>query len=343
MIQRKKYLSSLFPKIITGILLIFLVVVGLTWIKQHEKFGFQRFVDFTLPTCREPLFVMSQKLSLKQLPLDWEIYKDEVLGYQINKPIDWTVDRSCGAQACINSADLKFYDSGKPTGGRIQVRKVSASHNFSRESFSYSNPTTVLEYVGEMFKCSFVDINGLHGIRQISYGAEKHQVYFVESGNNIYIIEPQMYSQSTVLQQSLDSVLSSFSTIAIVPGPIGDTGAYNGIPSPQVPYENIVFNDINVHIARQTNGELKSDIPFNGFTFAAFEGETIVFTSLLPGSMNHADFVEMELYSYGPTVIKRQSYLEFTVPVTGRYFLVVKGKSGANNLGKYYLRIDIHN
>lgn len=334
-------------KILVWILLILLSLVVMYWAKSHEQFGQKRFVHFSLPYCREPLFFSPKKITSPMQDIKgWVEFKDTDLGFLIKKPETWKIDNSCGAHACVNSPDLFFPEhGGQPQGGRITITRVPKTHNFEEQPFYYGRvPTNIYSFAQALFSCHFVEINGAHAVQQIVDKPERRLVYFIEGDFYIYIVEPQVFFQNTTLENTLSAILASFTPVLLQDTKATDP--YTGNPSPQVPYKGLDFPEVDISSTRQIADEFsRVDMQLGerikGYTFLANYGEKIEFTMIVPGSINMMNDTTMELYSYGPTVLRGENRLEWRPPVTGRYFLVVKDVSGNMVSRSYLLRIGV--
>lgn len=107
---------------------------------------------------------------------------------------------------------------------------------------------------------------------------------------------------------------------------------YVGKVSPRIPYKDLKFLEIDVHDFKPLYAQLDEndyhyeDSVIDGYTFVAKEGEDFEFVAYEDRDSNPGSFVETELYGWGPTVIRMGTVIGWGVPVTGRYFYVVKGK-----------------
>lgn len=109
-------------------------------------------------------------------------------------------------------------------------------------------------------------------------------------------------------------------------------GYYIGKISPRVPYEGLKFLEIDVHDFNPFYGQLDEndyhyqDAVIDGYTFVANEGESFEFVAYEDRDSNPGSFIETELYGWGPSVIRMNTVIGWGVPVTGRYFYVIKGR-----------------
>ncbi|MBI2029955.1 hypothetical protein HYT02_06055 [Candidatus Gottesmanbacteria bacterium] len=158
----------------------------------------------------------------------------------------------------------------------------------------------------------------------ISYKPEKQILNF----ENLWVWIPQFNATSCL--NNIEKILSTF----VFQGQTSENmeiNYYSGEVSPRVPYKNLKFIEIDARQFPSLNAALDKadyhwgDYVIDGYTFTAEKDEYFEFLAQEDWNRKPRSFIETELYSYGPTVIERGTYMGFTAPVSGRYFYVIKG------------------
>lgn len=112
---------------------------------------------------------------------------------------------------------------------------------------------------------------------------------------------------------------------------VDSQGYYLGQISPQVPYKDLQFLEIDIHNFKPLYGQLdENDYHYgesvmDGYTFMAKKGEDFEFIAREDRSSNPASFIDTEFYGWGPTVTTGNTTIGTGIPATTRYFYVVKG------------------
>lgn len=323
-------------------LLLLIGAIGYYRAKIHEQFGLKRFTSFTHPFCMEPLMNVPVALETRFPGQSWDVFADPELGVELQIPVDWKVTYDCPTHMCTSSQD---FDG---THGQIvRIARIDSRIGFPYEHFYFARqPTNILSYLLGQKDCAYVKVGNLYGIRQFDRTSYRRTIYALDAGVSTYILTTENFDNDEKADKTLEAVVSNFVAIPIEPKIVGDLGPYRGIPSPRVVYKTLEFKDVDIYSSRQIDGKLvsenrKSDGGLRGYTFAAYKGDKIEFTLIVPGSINVLSDASLELYSYGPTVLRGEGRLEWRVPVTGRYFLVVKDASNKIQDRTYWLRTQV--
>ena len=299
-----------------SVLIIMIVITGYYWTKVHEKYGLKRFTSFTHPYCMEPFVNFSKELSKKGLGNAWDVIADKEIGVEMHIPAEWFATANCRAHLCVSSPTF----DGKQ-GQVVNIIRIDRRLGFPYEHYyADTQPANILAFLLGQKNCAYVKVGDLNGIRQTDREQLRRFVYAIDAASSSYIITTENVSRDSNADRMLEAIVANFRAIPIESKYVGDMRPYTGEFSPKVPYKNIVFDQRDVYEEKQIAGEF-SETKIHGFTFTAFKGDMINFELLVPGSINPMSDTRIEIYSYGPTVLKGDSRLEWRVPVTGRYFL----------------------
>lgn len=314
-----------------------LLVVGYYWAKVHERFGLKRFTTFAHPYCMEPFMNNPKLLSWEGLGEGWDVVADKEIGVELHVPAEFMISSiECRTHMCLRSPD---YDGN--TGQLVTLTRVDKRLGFPYEQYFYgSAPTGVVSYLLNQKNCSYVKIGEHNGIRQKDREALNRNVYAIDADNASYIITTENPSHERNWDAALSAVVANFRVIPVEPKYVGDISPYTGAYSTRIPYKNITFDEHDIYEDRQIS-ESFSPSKILGITFIAYKGDLINMELIVPGTINVMSDVYIELYSYGPTVLRGEGYLEWRAPVTGRYYLVLKDGS-TTPTRSYWLRTKIN-
>lgn len=321
------------------LVLIFILLIGIIgyyWAKTHEQFGLKRFTSFIHPYCMDPLINRQAVLQTTFSGQSWDVFADKDVGIELRTPADWWVSDDCRAHMCASSPDF----DGK-NGQIVRITRVDKRLEFPFEQFYFGRqPTNSISYLFGQRDCAYVEIGGLHGIRQRDSTPYKRSIYALDADAAAYILTTENFDNDAIGDQNLEAVVSNFRNIPVESKFVGSLDSYTGVPSPMVPDKNIYFEDRDMYERALIQGEF-SETKVKGYTFTAFKGDVITFELIVPASINPMPDTRLEVYSYGPSVLQSAGQLEWRVPVTGRYFLVVKDVSNMKDLRAFWLRTRI--
>lgn len=323
--------------LLSSILIVCCVATFLYWAKLHDKFGLSGFSRIQLEQCREPLFIVPKQLSIGTSSIqNPKVISSDELGFRMTIPGDWVRNDSCREEYCVNNPNIQFHGYGK-NGAAIGI--TSYSRHASMPDHSGKPVTNITGFLKRVYGCSYGTL-GIHPvvIHTVAYPDYTTKYYYIETPQLFYevgvtVLSPEYKTLS-------DEIVGSLEFYTGAPTFIGSMDAYTGVPSPQVPYHGIEFQDIDIYSHSVIRGGVFKTIQaysesFAAYTFVAFKGDVVTFTVRKPISLDGID-ATVELYSYGPTVLRHESNLEMRVPVAGRYFLVLK------HPGKKETPFDLH-
>lgn len=323
--------------VIIVILLLLLGIAGYYRAKVTERFGLKRFTSFTHPYCMEPLINIFEPLSQEELGEGWDVVVDKEIGVELHVPAELLISAiECRTHLCLRSRD---YNGN--AGQLVTLTRVDKRLGFPYEQYFYDIlPTSIASYFLQQKNCSYGKVGEYHSIRQKDREKLNRYVYAIDADEAAYIISTENPSHDRNWDRSLTAIVANFRTIPIESKEIGNMGPYTGVYSPRIPYKNIVFDERDVYEDRQINGTFFSS-KIQGITFIAYKGDLINMEMIVPGTINVMTEVNIEIYSYGPTVLKGEGRLEWRAPVTGRYFLVAKDTLREAQGRPYWLRTKI--
>jgi|GEM_PF-2760671 len=289
----------------------------------HNEFGFRQFSNLSIESCREPLILHPDIFSNNTIILDdWNKNEIKESGFSLITPNSWKVDNSCGKPFCVSSPDISFYPVEK--GARISVTMYLKTLKLPSEN--WMNPDNLYEVLQSFFSCKYLTLNDQPTISSPTNKEKTRTAYYVEGKEANYILITEVWSPE--LESVTRDILKTFTSGPIQEKIIGNTGPYNRMPPSNIPYR-ISFEDMQIQNKKVLNGIFSSKTI--GYTFTANKNDFMTFRLLEQTNIDMLSETSMELYGYGPTAIKKENYLEFRVPITGRYFLVLINNSAKEN------------
>jgi hypothetical protein len=326
----KPAVSSHFITAIAVISLLALLVVYY-WARINNKFGLKSFTQFTLEQCREPI-ILIPKAYTDSMSADnqWKHVEDSELGISFTAPADWTIDSSCGKPFCLKSPNLNY--STVNTGARISV--VMYPKNQQLPGGTWKLPNNLFDQLQSFFSCNYFLLNGQPVIGTRNENFKDFTVSYVEGNQANYVIQKEIWSDD--MTSVTNQIFQTFRSIPIKEKIVGNTGPYDGIPSPVIPYSSMQFQDIPIQNIQSVKGNFQTintpeHLNLAGYTFVAHKYDAVSFQLFDANGINGFSDAEMELYGYGPTVLRGETYMEFRAPITGRYFLVVRNLTSIAN------------
>lgn len=322
------------PSLIIIIALILTLLFSIIYYLKSNNILLKSYVNFKIPSCLEPIWVSSESVDSKIELTEWPEYAGDA-GYTINVPKNWNEIKDCNEfDKCFKSDDINY--GGNPTKRGVWLSNgINLSIRFVDKNYDFGG-RYMIDVYGKLIEslkdvnCSYFNINGNKVVDRSEKNRNK-RVVFVESNNGVYILEFDYADESSKTNDEINNVISSFKTT--IPVEVKNKESvlpYSGVPSPRVPYKKLNFEVIDVYKTKPVQQSFNNQdytidgLAVDGFTFVADKGDVINIIGKDGGNTGNGIDIRLELYSYGPTVIRSESFSSFKVPVTGRYFLVVK-------------------
>lgn len=339
------------------LILIFILIASTYYIfRMKQMLGFKRYVEFNVTQCIEPLLFLSRSKTKEtaQIPSEWETHTNKDIGYSIYIPNDWIVKNTDCMSAygeCVYSPKSEvhptsiFPPSLYVTGGRLDIRRFDKNYDFEKLSWDII-PHNFLDFL--KIQCDYYKLNNLKAVERRRTHKKGHRDIFIDAGKYVYVLDLEIGPEDNESLEIFQKIISSFTYIGIEERPNIEVAPYSGKPWQSVPYQGLNFIEIDIYNLKQRAGELEDldyhqdNLPLDGYTFVAYEGDGLNFIvdELRWLTPKNELSVRTELYGYGPTVVRGDSRIGWKVPVTGRYFWVIKS-SGTNDIyGKYELTIE---